>query len=257
MQAPDPEKLRKLQRLREELGAKGVLHTLSAPPEAPAASWRRLAPGWPGPRLLLDLIEAEPGSGAALIGLWLCRLASGRRGQLVVIDPRGVFYPPCAIAWGADARRLLLVRPGDQHDAIAATECALRSRAVSAVWANVGRLDDRTSRRLVLAAEAGEAVGVLVRSRRHESEPSWADAQWRVEPAPTPPGGVGDLRRVRLVQSHNRHGPAGQTADLQIDWRTGHIDDAPPAPTSDSSEPLPDARPTDPPQPTHRLRVAS
>jgi hypothetical protein len=176
------------------------------------------------PHRLVDLLAGAPGCGASLVGLWLASRACRQRGELVVIDGPGAFYPPTAIAWGVEPRRLLLVRPASSKDALAATEIALRSPAVGAVWASLERIDGRAFRRLLLAAEAGAAFGVLVRSGRHEPDPSWADVQLRLDPIPTR-GDPDAPFSLRVTLRRNRHGPARGEATLTLDWRTGDIND--------------------------------
>lgn len=176
------------------------------------------------PKWLVDLLEVRPGSGASLVGLWLAAHAARRHGELVVIDPERTFYPPAAIIWGVDARRLLLLRPPSLREALAATEIALRSPAVSAVWASLGKIEGRAYRRMLLAAEAGNAFGVFVRDGRHEIDPSWADVQLCLEPIAAP-GDPDAPLLVRATQRRNRHGPAGGEATLAVNWRTGDIYD--------------------------------
>lgn len=221
----------RLQRLRSLLGGKPVGPANVSPRDA-AAPFDELL-GGVTPRRMVDVLTGSPGCGASLVGLWLARRACHQRGELVVIDTPGAFYPPTAIAWGVDTRRLLWVRPESPKDALAATEIALRSPAVGAVWASLDRIDARAFRRLLLAAEAGEAFGVLVRSARHEPDPSWADVQLRIDPIPTP-GDPDASFRVRATRRRNRHGPAGGEATLTLDWRTGEIRDVT---SSDANDP--------------------
>lgn len=188
------------------------------------------------PRRLVDLLAGCSGSGAALVGLWLASRACRQRGELVVIDGTGDFYPPAAIAWGIDVGRLLWVRPATPKDALAATEIALRSPVAGAVLASLDRIDGRAFRRLLLAAEAGEAFGVLVRSARNEAAPSWADVQLRIDPIPSP-GDPDASLAVRVTRRRNRHGPAGGVATLTLNWRTGGIEDVTDPNANDSGNP--------------------
>ncbi len=213
----------RLELLRHQLaGATLSAHSGDAP-SPPLSPFQSLF-GGVRPKRLVDLLECRPGSGASVVGLWLAAQAAQRHGELVVIDPEGAFYPPAAIVWGVDAKRLLLVRPTSQRHALAATEIALRSPAVSAVWASLGKIDGRAYRRLLLAAEAGIAFGTLVRHGRHEIDPSWADAQFCLEPIAAP-GDPDAPLLVRATLRRNRHGPAGGVATLSLNWRTGDIHD--------------------------------
>ncbi|MEO1497339.1 MAG: hypothetical protein AAFV43_09330 [Planctomycetota bacterium] len=220
---PHSDREQKLRTLRELLRnqtpnqPRGV-----APLQAePTSEWRRLT-GEIGPRRLIDCLAGSPGSGAGLVALWLCTQASRERGELVVIDRDGAFYPPTAIAWGVDARRLLVVRARSDADALAAAEIALRSPAASAVWAQLGRIDGRQFRRLLLATEAASAFGALVRTDRYVGDPSWADVQLRFDPVASQAGEEAPLV-VRASQTRNRHGPAGGSVNFAIDWTTGTL----------------------------------
>ncbi len=218
-------RLEKLNRLRGMLGSAAT--TPDQKSETQPASLSNLIGGEPRPRRLLDLLADDIGSGAGLVALWLCVRACKQRGELVVIDTSGGFFPTAAIGWGVHAERLLVVAPERPVDALAVAEQALRSPAVGAVWAGLDRIDGRAFRRLLLATEAGEAFGALVRPACHEADPSWAHVQLRIDPTPCLAGGDSSLA-LRATQTRNRHGPAGGEATLAIDWRSGQITDTTP-----------------------------
>lgn len=104
----------------------------------------------------------------------LAHESSGHR-PLVVVDGLGdssigggeAFYPPAAISLGIPAEAMIVMRKQRGHsrsDLIWAIDQSLRSGAVAAVYAEIGDwLDPADARRLQLAAEAGGAVGLLVR----------------------------------------------------------------------------------------------
>src|SRR6185295_7649767 len=84
-----------------------------------------------------------------------------------------------------------------------------------AVWARRGTLDFRDFRRLQLAAECGNTLGLLVRPARLQREPTWADVRWLVEPLP----GEGAWRlRVELLRCRGRN--SGQVVCLELDEST-------------------------------------
>ncbi|TWT66915.1 hypothetical protein Pla123a_43430 [Posidoniimonas polymericola] len=186
----------------------------------------RLEPAAPLPQLvrpgvLMDCL-GEPGSGAGLIALWLCRLACKSQGELVVVDPSREFYPPAAVAWGVDPSRLLVVLPDTANDALAAVEQSLRSPAVGAVWAVLDRIAQQPFRRLLLAVEEGHAFATLVRPARRLADSCCADYQFHFVPVPQEDG-CSDVIRIRAEQTRSRHGPLEQPRNLTIDWRAGHI----------------------------------
>lgn len=209
---------RKLRELKELLSIQ--LSERQSSKATLAFSWTRLF-GEIGPGRLVDCLSTR-GAGAGLIALTLCKQACSNAGELVVVDPTATFHPPAAVAWGVDAERLLVVTPPTDRESLVAVETALRSPAVSAVWASLSEIEDRAFRRLLLASEAGRAFGVLVRPTRCELQPSLADVQLRF----TSVSDVGDPDApmlVRITQVRNRHGPAGGEAVLAIDWKTGQI----------------------------------
>jgi hypothetical protein len=84
------------------------------------------------------------------------------------------FYPPAAQALGVDVSRMVVLRPRNVQDAIWGMDQVLRCRRVGSVWGCWDRLDSRVFRRLQLAAEEGEALGMVVRPGGRRDEPSWA-----------------------------------------------------------------------------------
>jgi protein ImuA len=148
------------------------------------------------------LVEWLPrdGGAATTLALAAARQACGENGTLVVVDRRRTFYPLAAAACGLDLSRLLLVRPQNDRDETWAIDQTLRSGGARAVLAWPDKLDDHLFRRLQLAAEAGDSLGLFVRPARAIAEPSWAEVRWLVEPLPSMPSGAGDAsRRVQLT----------------------------------------------------------
>jgi hypothetical protein len=148
---------------------------------------------------LVEWLAQEEGGGATTLALAAARQACGETGTLVVVDRRRTFYPLAAVACGIDLSRLILVRPQHDRDETWAIDQALRSGGASAVLAWPEKLDDHLFRRLQLAAEAGDTLGLLMRPARALAEPSWAEVRWLVEPLSSLPSGEGDApRRVKL-----------------------------------------------------------
>lgn len=179
----------------------------------------RLLPQGVFPRgALVEWLGEGPASGASTLALLLARQACLGPGAVVVFDRRGDFYPPAAACLGIDLERLLLVRPANERDERWAMDQALRSLGVAAVVAWPERLDARVFRRWQLAAEAGKALGLLVRPARARRDPSWAEARLLVEPRP----GSG-RRRLQVEVLHARGSQAGKSVELEIDDETGAL----------------------------------
>jgi hypothetical protein len=100
---------------------------------------------------------------------------------LVVIDCDGDFYPPAAVAMGADLQRLIVIRTPKPADAFWAADQALRCRAVGAVVATRMVLDGTRSRRLQLAAEASGALGLALAPAKNARPSTFAAVRLRVE----------------------------------------------------------------------------
>jgi hypothetical protein len=178
------------------------------------------------PGMLVEWLSASSGSGAATLGLLNAREACREGGVLVVVDRSQTFYPPAAAAWGVDLERLIVVRPKTIRDELWAAVQSLRSPVVAAVWAKFERLESRAFRRLQLAAEAGRAVGVLLRPATARGQPTWATVRLEVSPLSVVRNPLhlnqgqraanhGRLTQVRLV--HCRGGRAGGSTTLEID----------------------------------------
>ena len=91
--------------------------------------------------------------------------ADARR-WLLYVDTDGDFYPPGAAQLGLPLERLLIVRTRRRLDALWVCEQALRCRAIAVVILPLSGINAYASRRLQLAAEAGEGIGLLIRHDR-------------------------------------------------------------------------------------------
>jgi len=110
--------------------------------------------------------------------------ASSRRGGVfVVFDNDRRFYPPVAAALGISLERVMIVTPESKKDLYWALDQVLRCPAVGAVWSCMSKISSREFRRLQLAAEAGRALGVLVRESKFERDPTWAHVRLKISAA--------------------------------------------------------------------------
>ena len=109
------------------------------------------------------------------------------------IDQRESLYGPGLAAFGLDPAALIVVRvPAHGRNGAAqalwAMEEALRTPAIGAVCAEIDAVDLTASRRLQLAAEAGDTFGLLLRSAGSSAVPPIASTtRWRVTAAPSGP----------------------------------------------------------------------
>lgn len=175
------------------------------------------------PGTLVEWVEHGLGSGSGWLA-WQTAANALRRQQtsnrLVVIDCQGSFYPAIALAAGIPLSQIVLIRPQNLTDAFWAADQALRCPAVTAVWSRFSQIDDRQARRLQLAAEQGNTLGLWVLPREALAQPSWADIRWYVRgltadtqaPAQNPSD-----RQLEVHLTRCRGGRSGQRIMLRID----------------------------------------
>ena len=119
--------------------------------------------GWPRGALTEILLEREGVGELRLLLPALARL-SGQGGWLAWVAPPYVPYAPALVAAGIRLEHLLVAQAQSASDSWWATEQALRSGSCSTVLAWLASPDERRMRRLQLAAETGNALGILFRS---------------------------------------------------------------------------------------------
>ncbi len=137
--------------------------------------------GWPQ-GALTELIMPRQGIGALrLLMPALAQLSQDDR-WICWVAPPHIPYAPALANAGIDLSRVLLVHPRARQDGLWALEQSLRSGNCSAVLAWPTLEDNVILRRLQLAAEAGDALGFLFRSRRYLQRPSPAALRLQLEP---------------------------------------------------------------------------
>lgn len=130
---------------------------------------------------IVEYLRSTPACGASTLA-WAAAAAAMQTtsGFLVVVDTLHSIYPPPLLCHGIDLAKVIFVRPQSQADALWAVDQALRTMSVAAVVAELERIDDRSARRLQLAAESGQSLALLLRGWQARQQPSWADVQWLV-----------------------------------------------------------------------------
>ncbi|MCS4504652.1 Cell division inhibitor SulA [wastewater metagenome] len=127
--------------------------------------------GWPR-GALTEVLHEHHGIGE--LRLLMPALAEiARQGRWVAfIAPPFVPYAPALTAQGLDLGRLLLIHPRSGTDALWAVEQALRAGTCGAVLAWPRQVDTASLRRLQLAAEAGDSLGLIFRRESNRSSAS-------------------------------------------------------------------------------------
>ncbi len=132
--------------------------------------------------------EVEHGGAAALLA---ASLLARRPGPVLWILARRDLFAAGLAGAGLDPRRIVLVEA--RQDALQAMEEGLRDSALAGVVCELeGRFGLLASRRLQLAAEASDTLGLVLRRSRRFDDPalsasSAATSRWRVGGVPSPP----------------------------------------------------------------------
>lgn len=112
-------------------------------------------------------------------------LTHGHVSRVVWIGRRVFPYPPALACCSRLLRTSIFVDPPNASARLWAIDLALRTTAPTAVIADGQGLTLASTRRLQLAASAGQGVGLLARPTAESHILSAATTRWRVEPRPT------------------------------------------------------------------------
>lgn len=131
---------------------------------------------------LTEILAPAPGLGELELIAEACA-SIGRQERLVLVAPPFLPYAPALQAHGFALARLTWIETDATHAAWAAEQC-LRAGCVGAVALWLERGDDRSLRRLQLAAEEGGCHGFVFRPARHATNPSPAALRLQLDPEP-------------------------------------------------------------------------
>ena len=157
------------------------------------------AGGWPDAALSELLLPADGVGELQLLWPTLARLSRGKQGVIALIAPPYLPYPPAWHAAGVRLGALQLIRTNTPRDALWAAEQCLRSGACEAVLCWPQQADDRTLRRLQVAAETGQALGFAFRPMKAALNPSPAALRIAIDPSP---------RQLRILKCRGGNPPA-------------------------------------------------
>ena len=176
---------------------------------------------------------AGGGNGAidgAAAALFAAGIAARAKGKVLWCVTRPDLFAPALSQAGLKSDRVIYLEAGDEKSVLACFEEGLRHGGLGAVVAEVARLPMPASRRLQLAAESSETIGIGLRRWRRQAEaadfgqPTAATTRWRVSALPSTPlpvPGVGRARwLVELIRCR-----AGESADFELEAcdATGHL----------------------------------
>lgn len=188
---------------------------------------------------------AGGGNGAvdgAAAALFAAGIAARTGGAVVWCVTRADLFAPALAQAGLPPGRVVHLETGDEADLLACFEDGLRHGGPSAVVGEVARLPMVASRRLMLAAETGGGIGIVLRrwSRQGQAtdfgQPTASLTRWRVTAsasAPLPVPGIGRSRwRLELVRCR-----AGESFEVEVEACDGQGRLALPAALADRSAP--------------------
>ena len=157
--------------------------------------------GWP-PAALSEILIPAVGSGELQL-LWptLARLTQAGE-RVVLVAPPHIPYPQAWLAAGVALECLALITTGEQP-ALWAVEQCLRSGSCGAVlfWPN--KADDRSLRRLQVAAETGQTLAFACRPQHAARNPSPAALRLAIDINP---------RQLRVLKCRGGLAPASPVA---------------------------------------------
>ncbi len=133
--------------------------------------------GWPRGSLTEILSD---GPGLSLLLRALAKLSRGER-WLAWVNAPWLPYAPALSARGVDVSRVLLIRGRDDAQALWAAEQALRSGNCAAVMLWPQGISIARARRLRLAAEEGDCLGLLFRPSGAAAQSSMAALRLEVK----------------------------------------------------------------------------
>ncbi len=164
---------------------------------------------------LHEVLAADPGAATGFCAMVLGRSA----GAVLWIGPEPDAWPPGLARFGLSPAQLVFVRAPRAADALWAMEEALRCPAVSGALLMTEGVDLTAARRLQLAAEAGGAIGLLLRPDTETDAPSATLTRWRVTGLAGTGGSpheLGDPRwRLELLRCRG-----GSPGAWNTTWRT-------------------------------------
>src|SRR5690554_4637498 len=168
--------------------------------------------GWPRGALSECLLDS-PGIGELHLLLPLMHRLSHTDKKIFWLNPPNIPYAPALLRKGVNLDQVVIVHADTKNDFLWTLENCLRSPVTGLVMAWPGRLAPRDTRRLQLAAEAGNNLCVLFRERCYAQQHSSAALRLELEP--------GEHQELNVSVLRRRGSWAGQHCSLSMANRAG------------------------------------
>jgi protein ImuA len=181
----------------------------------------------PGGGLALGALHEVAGGGngainGAAAALFAAGIAARTRGLVLWCVIRQDLFAPALAQAGLAPDRVIYAEAGDETSVLVCFEEGLRHGGLAAVVAEVALLSMTASRRLQLAAESSDAIGIAIRRWRRHTEaadfgqPTASVTRWRVSALPATPlpvPGVGRARwQLELIRCRT-----GESSDFEVE----------------------------------------
>jgi hypothetical protein len=175
--------------------------------------------GWPQAGLT-EVLTAQEGLGSlSLFMPALARLSRGER-WIAWVAPPYIPYAPALAHWGLNVSSILWVHARPRRDTLWALEQALRSGTCAAVLGWLPQVEAVALRRLQLAAEAGESMGLLFRAPQSSVQPSPASLRLSIVPR---------HEGIEVAVLKQRGGWSSRSLHIHRARLTGQAEETPPA----------------------------
>ena len=155
--------------------------------------------GWPL-GALTEILTMEDEPGCLWLALPVLADLSHREQWIAMVSPPCIPYAPALAGYGVDIGKILLIHPRTGKDALWAAEEALRSHTCSSVLFWLSNPDNKTLRRLQLAAEKGGTLGFCFRTCRQRRQRT--TAALRIMARADEHGAVLDILKARGGRPH-------------------------------------------------------
>lgn len=143
---------------------------------------------------LTEILHARQGIGELRLLMPALARLSHRGKWIAMVAPPHIPYAPALANHGVDLSRILLIHPRARHDALWAVEQALRNGTCGAVLAWPKRIDERSLRRLQIAAAEGGSLGAVF---RHGNDTGGSPSALRLRLSPAETGLQVDIVKCR------------------------------------------------------------
>jgi len=128
--------------------------------------------GWP-PSTLIEMITPKWGIGELQLLLPLMKQVTQQKRWILWISPPYIPYAPALASAGVDIEHVMVVQPeASCKDALWTLEKALQTESCALVLSWLNWLPNGVIRRLQLAANSGNTLGVLFRERNIKNSPA-------------------------------------------------------------------------------------